>query len=299
MTRIRSDPEIGSRTADPSAGTEPSGSDVQVRPLRTNAELEACVNLQRRIWGIEYGDIVPASIMKISQGVGGVAVGAFADGGEAVGFVFGLTGIREGRPTHWSHMLGVLKEHRGKGVGHRLKLAQRAWLLERGVLEVRWTFDPLVSGNAHFNLDLLDVEIESYVPEMYGNTGSGLHSFGTDRFIVRWDLSRPLPDGTRDLEGPGGWNEAPVLASDAKRGGLDGLPAGTLPQALRIEIPRDIIRVNASSPARALAWRVATREAFLDAWGRGYRVGGFRRSGDADTCHYLLLRGDGASGPQE
>jgi chorismate synthase len=265
---------------------------LEVRPLEAHEELTACVGLQKRIWGEDYGDVVPASVLKISQQVGGVAMGAFLDGEGPLGFVYGLTGVREGHLTHWSHMLGVLKEHRGKGIGQRLKQAQREWLVARGVMEMRWTFDPLVSGNAHFNLNCLGVRIHRYVPEMYGDTGSALHSFGTDRFIVHWDLA-PSGDGAEAREsgsspGTDPWDNAPVLARNASTNGAGDLSGEARPPALRIEIPRSIMAVHRDDPARALAWREATRKAFLESWRAGYRVDGFARSDDGDRCHYLL-----------
>ena len=311
--------EVGALERDP----------LEVRPLESQTELAACVVLQKRIWGHDYEDVVPASVLKVSQNVGGVAMGAFLNGEGPLGFVYGLTGVRKGHLTHWSHMLGVLKEHRGKGIGQRLKQAQREWLVARGVREMRWTFDPLVSGNAHFNLNCLGVRIHKYVPEMYGDTGSALHSFGTDRFIVHWDLApgegTAVPGRDREIyadrrtgaggsdgspaaggdgevhvegrtgpgesDGPpadGGWDDAPVLARDASTNGTADLSGDGRPRALRIEIPRSIVAVNRADPARALAWREATRKAFLESWRAGYRVDGFSRAQDGERCHYLL-----------
>jgi predicted GNAT superfamily acetyltransferase len=227
---------------------------VEVRPLGTHTELDACVDLQRRVWGAGYNDIVPASILKVSQQVGGVAAGAFTEEGEVVGFVYGLTGVRDGHLTHWSHMLGVLSSYRGQGIGQRLKLFQRQWLVDRGVVEMRWTFDPLVSGNAHFNLNLLGVRIHDYVVDMYGDTGSGLHSFGTDRFIAHWDLTRPVdtrsPDGVDGLV----WDETPLLNPDSPAEvAVDGSP----PAGARIAHPKHIVAVKREDTPAATAWRRA------------------------------------------
>ena len=41
-----------------------------------------------------------------------------------VGFAYAVVGMKDGRPMQWSHMTGVLPEHRG-GLGYRLKLEQR------------------------------------------------------------------------------------------------------------------------------------------------------------------------------
>ena len=56
----------------------------------------------------------------------------------------------------------------GRSVGFALKLHQRAWALLRGVSEIAWTFDPLVSRNAYFNLVKLAARAGEYLPNFYG-----------------------------------------------------------------------------------------------------------------------------------
>src|SRR4051794_9386239 len=81
--------------------------EIDIRPLRSLDELRACVALQRETWGDEFTDVVPASILKVSQRVGGVAAGAFDGDGKLLGFVYGLTGVENGQIVHWSDMLAV------------------------------------------------------------------------------------------------------------------------------------------------------------------------------------------------
>lgn len=288
-------PTRATRNSSPAA-SEPVTPEVDVRPLETHAERDACVRLQRAIWGPGYGDMVPASILKVSQGVGGVAAGAFAGDGELVGFVYGITGVREGRLTHWSHMLGVLGSHRGQGIGQRLKFFQRDRVVSEGVPEMRWTFDPLVSGNAHFNLNLLGVEIRKYVADMYGDTGSGMHSFGTDRFIAHWNLAE-----TREVSGSEAtptfdWDSAPLLNADPACSEPVPPPDST-PHAVRIVVPYDILALNRKDPELAAAWRHSTRTAFVRTRREGFGVVGFSRSRDAGRGHYFLTRSTSAGTP--
>src|SRR3970040_1620502 len=161
---------------------------ILIRPLSSAEELAQGVAIQRLTWGDEFTEVVPATILQICQKVGGVAAGAFDRNDQMLGFVFGLTGVHHGRLVHWSHMLAVTPEARGLGLGKRLKLYQREMLLQMGVVEVRWTFDPLVAQNANLNINALGTDMERYVPEMYGNnTGSDLHSgLGTDRLVALW-----------------------------------------------------------------------------------------------------------------
>ncbi len=284
------------------APAPPARDEITIRPLETPADLAEGVAIQRETWGDTFTEVVPASILQISQKVGGLAVGAFTGAGHLVGFLFGLTGTLEGRLVHWSHMLAVRPEARGAHLGRRLKLYQRDELLRLGVVEVRWTFDPLVAQNAHLNLNGLGTDIERYVPEMYGsNTGSDLHSgLGTDRFVVLWRI------GARDVQQviggeprvpPDAFDRAPIVNSTLSPQGTP-LPADhdlPLLPAVRIEIPPDIQQVKVETPDVAPRWRQATRRAFLWYLERGYQVTGFLRDPASGRCTYLLTRADSRS----
>ncbi len=50
---------------------------------------------------------VPATILRISQEVGGVTAAAFDADEHMLGFVFGITGLRDGELAHWSDLLAV------------------------------------------------------------------------------------------------------------------------------------------------------------------------------------------------
>jgi chorismate synthase len=268
--------------------------EVVVRDMRTLAEYRACVELEREVWGNGFEEVVPASLLKVGQEVGGITAGAFA-GGELVGFVHGLTGIRRGRLTHWSHMLAVRAAHRGRGIGLRLKLYQRHRLLDRGVYEMRWTFDPLVAANAHFNLNVLGVRVERYVPDMYGDTGSGVHATGTDRLVSRWNLVE-APGPRLSGSGASAWNGAPILNGGGASGAAAWKAMADGARSVRIEIPRDVFGLEGGGLDSAREWRRSTRDAFVRATGAGFRVVGFSRDADASVCHYLLCGPEGNGG---
>src|SRR6266851_2711518 len=97
---------------------------VRFLALRTLDELASVVDLERRIWGPGYDDVVPVPILAVTAKRGGILIGAFA-GERMIGFVYSMAAIKEGKPTQWSHMLGVIDEYRQTGLGRRLKLLQR------------------------------------------------------------------------------------------------------------------------------------------------------------------------------
>ena len=239
--------------------------DVTIRPLSSRKDCEACVELQRDTWGRDFADVVPATILQVSQRVGAVAAGAFAPDGRLVGFVFGISGVRGGVPAHWSDMLAVRPEARGRGLGRRLKLHQRRQLLADGVERACWSFDPLVARNARLNLVELGAMPVEYVPDMYGDTGSVLHrGLATDRLIVEWRLRDPAVERILDGEPPAAPDEArtaPVVTQPAA-----GVEPAPLPHGpwLRVELPADIEHLKATAPEEARRWQQQLRRVFGD-----------------------------------
>src|SRR5882672_609965 len=102
---------------------------VTFRVMDRFQDFGQCVELQRETWGRDWTDVIPPSMLKVSQKVGGILAGAFDPNGKLLGFIFGLTGIKDGKPAHWSHQLAVTPEYRNSGLGRRLKLYQRDLLL--------------------------------------------------------------------------------------------------------------------------------------------------------------------------
>jgi chorismate synthase len=256
---------------------------LEVRPVSSLAEYAACVALQEQVWGEEF-ESVPASMLQVATYVGGLCLGAFTADGELCGFVFGLAGTIDGRPTHWSHLLGVRESARNLGVGRLLKEHQRDVLKSRGIPEMCWTFDPLIAKNAHLNLNLLGARVVRYVPDMYGTTESPLHhGLATDRLVVSCLTS---PGAARraaaDVAG------TPLLTPAPQNGDLLLDTNGTRPSSLRIEVPADFRQLLARSPAVATAWHAALRRHFKWALDAGYVVTGLHRDPLTSRSFYTL-----------
>src|SRR6267378_2703456 len=243
---------------------------IEIRDIEEISELRAVEDLQKEIWGCSDREILPSLTLIPLLEVGGVLLGAFA-GEELIGFSLGFPGLEDGRPTLHSDMLGVKREYRSHGLGYKLKLAQRQGALARGIDRITWTFDPLQSRNAYLNFAKLGVVANRYKNNYYGETSSFLHTTGTDRLWVSWDLEAERVRNRLET-GPSyqlpeffelprlvrvGNNNAPV---SEKYSGTEGAI---------IEIPGGIDSLAETTPELALRWRAATRAAFVDAIGAG------------------------------
>ena len=258
-----------------------------IRALVTHDERAEAVRLQEETWGTGFSEKVPAAILLVAEKTGGVAAGAFMPSGRMVAFVFGLTGVRDGKLVHWSDILAVRAEAQGRRLGEAMKRYQRDRCRALGIEQMYWTFDPFVARNAHLNLNVLGASVAEFVPDMYGSaTGSKLHgSLGTDRFVALWpirDDPRPLPDDSSLL------SEAPVVAGPAPWAPGAALPLPDAPHVV-VPIPDDYSKLLSGDLERARTWRASARRALLHYFQRGYRITAFVPGHGRDAA-YLLSR---------
>jgi predicted GNAT superfamily acetyltransferase len=161
---------------------------ILVRGCQLVEEFEACIKVECAVWRSADIDVVPAAMFAVAAGTGGQVLGAF-QGRDMVGFTLAVAGWRDRKPFLHSHMTAVLPAYRDHGIGRRLKLFQRDDALARGISLIEWTFDPLITKNAHFNLMRLGAFARRYLPNAYGITSSPLHAaLPTDRLVAEWHL---------------------------------------------------------------------------------------------------------------
>jgi chorismate synthase len=250
-----------------------------IRALASHEEREEAVRIQEETWGAGFSEKIPAAMLLVAEETGGIAAAAVAPSGRMLGFIFGVSGVRDGKLVHWSDMLAVRKEAQGRKLGEAMKRYQRDRCRALGIEKMYWTYDPFVAKNAHLNLNLLGARVEEFVVDMYGTaTNSPMHgSLGTDRFVVAWPItSEPSPLPAHLSHG------APVVAGP----GVAPDPFPDLP-SVAVTIPHDYAGLLAGDLAVARAWRLAARHAFTHYLGRGYRVSAFAPGRGRDAAYLL------------
>lgn len=272
-------------------------SGVTIRQLSREAEFLAACELLDRVWRPSAGNpLLTTALLRGFQHSGSYVAGAYEAGAyEASAYEAGayeadlLVGVCVGFLAETglhSHIAGVDARARGRNVGFALKVHQRAWSLERGITNVTWTFDPLISRNAHFNLAKLGAVAQEYLPDFYGVMDDGVNEGqGSDRLLVGWNLADPaVADACARPH-----HQAPV-PPDAAAGldaDADGLPVrGPLDgPCVSVRVPSDIEALRTERPEAAHAWRSALRETLGSLLTDGAAITGFTRDG-----RYLVER---------
>jgi len=166
--------------------------ETTIRECTTIEEFDRCVALQREAFGLPDLELSPRRHLIVSRQAGGWTLGAFvAD--RMVGFVHHLAAVRgDNEILGYSHMMAVAKDYQNKGVGARLKWAQRERALRDGRKLIKWTWDPMMARNAHFNLNRLGAVVDTFLDNFYGvdygadeDERPGLP---TDRLSATWNI---------------------------------------------------------------------------------------------------------------
>jgi len=167
---------------------------IDIREVSTIEEYDACIRLQREVFGLPDLEISPRRHLIVSNRAGGWTLGAFVDG-KLIGFVHHLAAVKDDFIFGYSHMMAVDAAFQNKGVGAQLKWAQRTRALNEGRDYIKWTFEPMRARNAHFNLNRLGVVVREYAANFYGTDYStdpaekgSVSGLDSDRLFASWDL---------------------------------------------------------------------------------------------------------------
>jgi predicted GNAT superfamily acetyltransferase len=264
---------------------------VSLRILDSIPDFEKVVDLEIAVWGLNPRDAVPANLLHVVVPNGGLLIGAY-DGDHLVGLAYAFPIWRGGKRLLWSHMAGVHPDFQGQGIGFSLKQAQRQWALERGYKMISWTFDPLLRGNANFNLHLLGATAISYHLDYYGEMTDSINAgLPSDRLEVQWNLRsrRVKALASRKTSSVVGDCPDKHFALRAKSDGrplLDDSVLRSNTRHLFVEIPFDVGRLKKANQDIALEWRLALRRVLQDKVSRGMMLVDFVTLGE--RCWYVL-----------
>jgi predicted GNAT superfamily acetyltransferase len=260
---------------------------ITIRRAETLADYRACQVVQRRAWGIvEEGYLVPVATMVGANLHGGLVLGAFLPGGEAVAMSFSFLGRIDGRLCLYSQLTGVVPGYQSRGLGYRLKIVQRDLAHADGIGLIAWAFDPLQAGNAHFNLTRLGAQAVRYVENMYGVRTDQLNAgVPTDRLIVEWNTTAvpPVIVPAETAASLSRLIETRPVAGAVTRGGKTAPPVLKDPSPLGaprllLEVPDDIALLRREHPELAEQWRLVVGQAFRVAFQGSYRAVQFIRA---------------------
>jgi predicted GNAT superfamily acetyltransferase len=273
--------------------------DITIRDLHTVEEFRQVVELEREIWGYtDNADMVGIPVFIFTVHRGAKLIGAIDKTGRMVGFAYAVVGMKAGKPMLWSHMTGVLPDHRG-GLGYRLKLEQRQRALADGYELIEWTFDPMQAMNAHFNFAKLGGLVDEYAENFYGESTSTLHrGTPTDRVVLSWHISAPhvvrrVENGSALRARSHDVTEAPIVNETVMEGEwrkTRKIDLTLTDRRIWVEIPTGFTEMLQRAPERALAWRMDVRQMFEEYLDKGYRAVDFVLQREAGFGRYLLAK---------
>jgi predicted GNAT superfamily acetyltransferase len=274
--------------------------EIRVRRADGHEDFEACVELQRRVWGLADIEIASSIQLIASTLAGGSVLVAEAEDGQRIGFAYAFPALREGVAHLHSDMLAVLPEYQKRGVGVRLKWAQREEALARGVELITWTFDPLQARNAQLNLRRLGARATEFLENLYGITSSALHhGLPTDRLFVRWELRSARVEQLVAAKEPARSVPTPELPRINEVKWQAGWPVSSEPalalgdRTLLLEIPPEFEVLGQAAPRVAQDWHAKVRAALAAYFGRGYVASDLVPTEESGRRRpfYLLTRG--------
>jgi len=241
--------------------------ETTIRECTTIEEFDRCVALQREAFGLPDLEISPRRHLIVSRQAGGWTLGAFvAD--RMVGFVHHLAAVRGNNEIFgYSHVMAVAKDYQNKGVGARLKWAQREKALREGRKLIKWTWDPMLARNAHFNLNRLGATVDKYLDDFYGVDYGADERLGlpSDRLSATWHIDSARVHALAKGE------ESPFAGK----------------RAATIAVPADWNSFLKRDAARALAEQTRVREEFKRAFADNLVCAGFERG--HEESRYVLF----------
>lgn len=256
---------------------------MEIDKVEDPDEIRTLIPVIKSAWGMENTDQLVKDIIAAMRFHGGLVLAAREDD-KVIGMQYAFTGMRHGKIYLYSHMTGVERNHKYSGIGKELKMKQREWALQNGYDLIAWTYDPLMSLNANFNIHKIGAIARTYLENFYGEMEDSLN-FGipTDRFVAEWWIRKEResvmsPHITISVS-----TDPAVLEKEE------------LPPSIGFRIPEDFVSMKRNDHDMALRTRNNSRICLKHLFSRGYVVVDFQR----ENSTYLLVRRDMCSNHYE
>ena len=124
---------------------------AEIKRITDADEIKKILPVISSAWGMPDLSAALKDTINAMRFHGGLVLAAYS-GSKIIGMQFSFPGYRRGKVYLYSHMTGVSEDNKYSGVGRMLKLYQKEWALDHSFDLIAWTFDPVRSLNAYFNL---------------------------------------------------------------------------------------------------------------------------------------------------
>lgn len=237
--------------------------DVEIRILKTVEEIEKINMVEKEVWNLPPLPI--HQTITVAKN-GGIILGAFLKD-RLIGYLYSFPGFRE-KAYLCSHMLAILPPYQQQGIGEKMKRKQRELAKQLGYEMITWTFDPLESKNAYFNLHKLGAIGVNYEENYYGYLNDNINKgLPTDRMIIEWNVNEEKEKRKIDM------NENNVLLTRDESGNpfihdhFELLPSQ---RYFFVAIPKNFQEIKKEDRKLAQSWRFATRKVFQKLCSSGF-----------------------------
>ncbi|WP_427128917.1 hypothetical protein [Pseudarthrobacter sp. S9] len=252
---------------------------VQIVDEHEIGRLRDMAELFIEVWGTSQREApMPSDLLRSLSHAGCNVTAAYDATGTLSGAAVAV--VSPGSTSMYSMIAGVAPGAADSGIGFALKQHQRAWGLARDLDTMTWTFDPLVSRNARFNLTKLGAHATDYLRNFYGVMDDEINANDeSDRLVAVWPLATDR--AVACSEGFVAPVELPHFTPDDIRAtGADGQPmlieaAGSL----WCRVPEDIVALRRRDPDEGAAWRSRIREVLTTAFASGHTANSVTRAG--------------------
>lgn len=251
--------------------------DFEIHQVNSMDEIHQIVDIQRQAWKMPDLEIVATFEMKAVSDFGVVLV-AVDNTKKSIGFIYAFP---EFPHYHYSHMMAVLPEWDGKGVGFALKQYHRNLALksEFNIDRIRWTVDPLLPNNAYLNFAKLGGRSSKYYVNYYGDPESiGLYSgLPTDRLMIEWFLNderteRRMKNYRLDrISRSDLFSRSPAI-NKIENSRWVNLNNSDQSWQFSVQVPANYQELRKNNIELAIAWRIIFRKLCLNYFEKGWEI---------------------------